>query len=230
MINRTYSLNDVRFLMFIALIDGIILGVLLSGNLAHSQTRITPAEVCKGKTAREQCVCLGMDYDPHLKPVPGCAVKKLPEPKFEIVPFSHTEDGWNIEEYVAPAIRSQDVPAVQKEVRGLTFTIIPCGGPPVDNPLFACSKPDMVLQWVCEDTHSIMLQAQDGKIWCHLPIQEPVEAAPSKESCRVMRGPIEHPVTPWESCKAARRIEHKLLNQGHYAWLERRAPRKKLPE
>ena len=191
MINRTYSLNDVRFLMFIALIDGIILGVLLSGNLAHSQTRITPAEVCKGKTAREQCVCLGMDYDPHLKPVPGCAVKKLPEPKFEIVPFSHTEDGWNIEEYVAPAIRSQDVPAVQKEVRGLTFTIIPCGGPPVDNPLFACIKPDMVLQWVCEDTHSIMLQAQDGKIWCHLPIQEPVEAAPSKESCRVMRGPIE---------------------------------------
>ena len=47
MINRTYSLNDVRFLMFIALIDGIILGVLLSGNLAHPQTRITPAEVCK---------------------------------------------------------------------------------------------------------------------------------------------------------------------------------------
>ena len=199
MINRTYSLNDVRFLMFIALIDGIILGVLLSGNLAHSQTRITPAEVCKGKTAREQCVCLGMDYDPHLKPVPGCAVKKLPEPK--------------------------DVPAVQKEVRGLTYTIIPCGGPPVDNPLFACTKPDMVLQWVCEDTHSIMLQAQDGKIWCHLPIQEPVEAAPSKESCRVMRGPIEHPVTPWIPCGKARGIVRGYIKKAQYAWLERKEGR-----
>ena len=114
MINRTYSLNDVRFLMFIALIDGIILGVLLSGNLAHPQTRITPAEVCKRNGA-----------------------------------------GW-------------------------VYTAGVCYGPGTQVPL--------------------------------------------AQSCRVMRGPIDqgHPVTPWESCKAAYRTERKLLSQAHYAWSERR--------
>ena len=112
MINRTYSLNDVRFLMFIALIDGIILGVLLSGNLAHPQTRITPAEVCKRNGA-----------------------------------------GW-------------------------VYTAGVCYGPGTQVPL--------------------------------------------AQSCRVMRGPIEHPVTPWIPCGKARGIVRGYIKKAQYAWIERR--------
>ena len=51
-----------------ALLLAALLGLLFS-SMAHSQTA-----PCAGKTAKQQCECLGMEYDPHLKPVPGCVV------------------------------------------------------------------------------------------------------------------------------------------------------------
>jgi hypothetical protein len=59
------------------LILATFLGMLFV-SIGHCQTA-----PCAGKTAKQQCACLGKDYDPNLKPLPGCVVRlpDAPEPQ-----------------------------------------------------------------------------------------------------------------------------------------------------
>ena len=59
------ALNLIGLWLFAVLVFSAM--ILIYAVDAHSQT-------CTGKTAKEQCACLGMDYDAHLKPVPGCVI------------------------------------------------------------------------------------------------------------------------------------------------------------
>jgi hypothetical protein len=62
------TLNDrLSITLGIAAIAEIIIGFALIFLCAPAQ----PQTPCQGKSARDQCACLNMDYDPHLKPVQG---------------------------------------------------------------------------------------------------------------------------------------------------------------
>ena len=71
-----------RILYRMAIINAVLLA--LGFALMFLCAPAEPQTPCKGKTARDQCACLGMDYNKNLTPVPGCVVRPQS--------FDHTSD------------------------------------------------------------------------------------------------------------------------------------------
>ena len=100
--------------------------------------------------------------------------------------------------------------------KGAYFEVLDCSWHPGKNPRYSIPPQTRITPAeVCK---------RNGAGWVYTAgvCYGPGTQVPLAQSCRVMRGPIEHPVTPWIPCGKARGIVRGYIKKAQYAWIERR--------